>query len=287
VTLGALLQLTRIPNVFTAMANVAAGVVLVRKGGFEPPDVLLLAASAAFYASGMVFNDFFDREVDARERPSRPIPSGAVSPRAAAALGAVLLAVGSGLAALVSLRSLVVASGLAAAILIYDAWVKGTALGPVVMGSCRLLNVGLGLSAAPAPWRPYVWAPLAAGLYTAALTFVARDEVLGTPRRRGQMFVAFMAGLGALLLVFVWLAPSPPAALPFALIVLVGGYRLFAPLWQETTGPRIGRAVGGGILMMPALDATFVAGFGHPLAALAVLAFALPAYVLRRRFAMT
>jgi hypothetical protein len=155
------------------------------------------------------------------------------------------------------------------------------------MGSCRLLNVGLGLSAAPGPW-PYAWAPLAAGLYTAVLTFVARDEVLGTPRRRGQVFVALMAGLGVGLVLFLaWRAPVPAAAVPFALVVLVGGYRLFAPLWQETTGPRIGRAVGGGILMMPALDATFVAAFGHPLAAVLVVALALPAALLRRRFAMT
>jgi 4-hydroxybenzoate polyprenyltransferase len=287
VTAGALLQLARVPNVFTAMANVVAGVVLARGGRFQPRDLLLVLASAAFYTAGMVLNDYFDREVDARERPARPIPSGAVSARAAAALGALLLAVGLALAALASPRSLAVGGALAAAIVIYDAWVKGTALGPMVMGSCRLLNVALGLSAAAGAWRTFAWAPLAAGLYTAALTFVARDEVVGTPRVRGRIFVASMGALGAGLLAFAALAPLAAAALGFALLVLAGGARLFAPLWRETTGPRIGRAVGGGILMMPALDAVFVAGYGHPLAALLVLAFIAPAYALRRRFAMT
>jgi 4-hydroxybenzoate polyprenyltransferase len=287
VTAGALLRLARVPNVFTAMANVAAGVVLARGGRFQPRDLLLLLASAALYTSGMVLNDYFDREVDARERPSRPIPSGEVAAGTAAALGAALMAAGLGLAALSSGRALAVGGALAAAIVLYDAWAKGSALGPLVMGSCRLLNVALGLSVAPGAGAAYAAAPLAAGLYTAALTFVARDEVLGTPRRRGQVFVAAMAALGAALLVFAVGAPWPAAALPFALLALAGGYRLFAPLWRETTGPRIGRAVGGGILMMPALDAVFVAGFGHPAAAAAVLAFMLPAWLLKRRFAMT
>ena len=287
-TAAALLQLCRIPNVFTAVANVAAGVFLVRGGRFEKRDALLLCASAAFYTAGMVFNDFFDREVDARERPGRPIPSGAVSARAAAALGTALMGAGLGFAALASLRSLAVGLALAAAILVYDAWAKGTPLGFLIMGSCRLLNVTLGLSAVGvASWREYAAAPLAAGLYTAAITFVARDEVGGSPRLRGRIFVAFMAALAVGLLAFVAAGARPLLALPFALFLLAAGVRLFAPLWHEAAGPRIGRAVGGGILLMPALDATLVAAFGHPLPALAVLALALPAYALRRRFAMT
>jgi 4-hydroxybenzoate polyprenyltransferase len=200
-----------------------------------------------------------------------------------------LMAVGLALAAAVSLRSLAVAAALGAAILLYDAWAKGTAVGPLAMGSCRLLNVALGLSVAPlAPGLSWA-APALAGLYTAALTFLARDEVGGSPQRRGRTFVAFMALLGLALLGV--LAPRPTAfvlgALPFALLVGALGFRLFAPLWRDAAAPRIGRAVGGGILLMPALDATLVAGAGHPLAAVPVLALAGPALLLRRRFAMT
>ena len=43
------------------------------------------------YLAGMALNDLADREEDARERPERPIPSGAVSPRAAALIGGSLL----------------------------------------------------------------------------------------------------------------------------------------------------------------------------------------------------
>ena len=40
-------------------------------------------ASTCLYWSGMAFNDWCDRHVDAEERPERPIPSGRVSPDAA------------------------------------------------------------------------------------------------------------------------------------------------------------------------------------------------------------
>ena len=33
----------------------------------------------AFYTAGMILNDLLDYEVDVRERPERPLPSGAVS----------------------------------------------------------------------------------------------------------------------------------------------------------------------------------------------------------------
>ena len=74
----AYLQLLRLPNVFTALADVAMGL-LVAGGALDNWHVLvpLGIASAGLYLAGMVLNDWFDAELDARERPSRPIPSGA------------------------------------------------------------------------------------------------------------------------------------------------------------------------------------------------------------------
>ena len=74
------LQLLRLPNVFTAVADVTMGF-LVTPTGFEPKQnfALLVVASSLLYLSGMVLNDVFDAEIDADERPERPIPSGRVS----------------------------------------------------------------------------------------------------------------------------------------------------------------------------------------------------------------
>ena len=83
-TLRAYLQLCRFPAVFTALADIVLGYLLTRTQVDSVPQLgLLLGASAGLYLSGMVWNDIFDRQQDAAERPKRPIPSGRVSLRAA------------------------------------------------------------------------------------------------------------------------------------------------------------------------------------------------------------
>src|SRR6476646_9795012 len=101
--LRAFLQLCRAPNVLTAAADVLMGYLFTHPD-LEPRVVslLLIAASCLFYTAGMVLNDVFDLEIDARERPQRPLPSGRVSVRVAGRLGAALLLVGGALAWLAS-----------------------------------------------------------------------------------------------------------------------------------------------------------------------------------------
>src|SRR5438552_18869237 len=77
-------QLVRLPNTFTAMADIflgalATGLLVPRWYVF----VCLLAASTLLYWSGMIWNDYFDLEQDRKERPSRPLACGVVSLRTA------------------------------------------------------------------------------------------------------------------------------------------------------------------------------------------------------------
>ncbi len=158
------MRLFRLPNVFTAFADIAMGYCFVR--GAERPDgslAGLLIASGAIYIAGMVLNDVYDVEVDRIERPRRPLPSGAIELGWARKLGYILLAIGtvsawlspwlaSSLPAGSALwRSGVVGSLLAGCVVLYDRLAKQTPLGPLVMGSCRLLNVLLGMSAVVDP----------------------------------------------------------------------------------------------------------------------------------------
>ncbi len=53
----------------------------------------------AIYAAGIALNDVFDYEIDLKERPGRPLPSGRVSRRFAAWTGGGLLLLGPVLAA--------------------------------------------------------------------------------------------------------------------------------------------------------------------------------------------
>src|SRR5580704_4567103 len=90
-----LLRLGRISNLPTVWTNVLAGAVL--SGGEWRSwrlGVVLLAMSL-FYVGGMYLNDYFDRAIDARERPERPIPAGAVSAGAVATIGFCLIGAGA------------------------------------------------------------------------------------------------------------------------------------------------------------------------------------------------
>jgi len=289
------LRLLRIPNVFTAFANVVAGVCLARAGRFEPQDVWIVLASGCLYCAGMVWNDYYDRDIDAEERPDRPIPSGEVTPFAAAALGGGLFGLGLALSAMHGLLSLICAVLLSTTILLYDASLKSGALGPWAMGSCRTLNVWLGMSVAQGGLGWFAPLPLLLGLFTMLITQLSRFEVGGTAVARLQTTLNAFTGLallGGLSLVgFALLRGSGPLSwlLTAALFgyVLWRGRDLLRPLRESATPPLLGRAIGGGILLMPAIDAAFVAASGAPLAAAAVLAFTAPAWLLKRWYYLT
>jgi len=80
------LQLARVSNTPTVVSNAVAGAVLVSTTARTGTVVLVAVAMVLFYTAGMVLNDLADAEIDRRERPERPIPSGAVSPAAAVAV---------------------------------------------------------------------------------------------------------------------------------------------------------------------------------------------------------
>ena len=215
------LQLFRAPNVFTAAADVAMGVAFVNSS-IEPwiPIACLLGASCLLYTAGMVLNDVFDVEADARERPDRPIPSGQVSLAWARWLGFEFLVVGvvlgwcAGFAGgPVSLpwRSGAVATCLAACVLLYDGVLKNTFVAPLAMGACRFFNVLLGMSlGAVAVNGPSVVAGFATshlmvaggiGLYISGVTWFARTEAKTS--NRGLLIwgtVLMAAGIGMLAL---------------------------------------------------------------------------------------
>ena len=185
-TIVAYLQLIRLPNVVTAAADSLAGWILVT--GSLRARLLASAfhgrASMLLYASGTMLNDVFDFAVDRDERPGRPLPSGRASRRTAAWLGAIGLALGPCLALVSgSSRSGLLAAALALTILGYDAGLKRTWLGPVVMGTCRGLNLLMGTSQAAALGGPMAWiAALAYGIFVAGITIASRSEAQGGGR---------------------------------------------------------------------------------------------------------
>ena len=93
------LQVCRFAAVFTAIADIAAGLALTgRLQPWQGCNLWLLLATVGLYLAGMAWNDYFDRAIDAVERPRRPIPSGRVSLAGARGFATGLMLLG-GLAA--------------------------------------------------------------------------------------------------------------------------------------------------------------------------------------------
>ena len=84
-TLGDLAELVRAPAALSVPGDSLAG---AAAAGWPAGrrTALLPVASVSLYWAGMALNDWADRELDAVERPERPIPSGRVAPRTALAL---------------------------------------------------------------------------------------------------------------------------------------------------------------------------------------------------------
>ena len=171
------LKLFRIAALPSALANVLIGFLLANKS-WQPTMSLvwLLLASACLYLAGMVLNDVFDVEVDRKERPSRPLPSGAISLSAASSVGFGLLMLGIVFAGFASMISLCFAVAIAVAVYLYDGPLKRTVIAPVIMGSCRTLNILLGASSAGVFPAVAIWYAVAIGVFITGVTLLAKRE---------------------------------------------------------------------------------------------------------------
>ena len=100
-----------------------------------------------------------------------------------------------------SFRPGIVATLLATAVVLYDIVLKQTAIAPLVMGSCRFLNVLLGMSLAettdtmlPRAWTAAEWTIAAGiGIYIMGVTIFARTEARETPRLKLATGLTVMA----------------------------------------------------------------------------------------------
>jgi 4-hydroxybenzoate polyprenyltransferase len=192
------LELARAPNLLTAWGDPAAGALLAGAWSANTGSSLVRAVGAVLclYASGMILNDFADHRIDARERPSRPIPSRRIRPNAAATAGAILWLSGCALGLSGTLPSAALVMALGVQVLLYDFMLKPTRLAPAGMGLCRGLSVLAGAGAVtrrPAP-EAYVFAVLIAG-YAVAVTMLSRKETskeeYWTPDRIGWLIGLF------------------------------------------------------------------------------------------------
>lgn len=266
---GAVAELVRLPAVLTVPGDTLVGAVTSGRALRPRRAAALAASSACLYLAGMALNDYADRDIDAFERPSRPIPSGRVEPRFALRLAQGLTVAGVGLAA--TRGALKVAVPLAGAVWAYDLLAKDGPSGPLVMAAARSLDVLLG--ADPAHLAAALPAAALVGAHTAMVTGVSRYEVAGSTRAVPR---AALAGTGLLTGAAATLAAMAARRAPWggtrgramAALLLLGCYAgpLVRGQLAAAADPRpanLQRAVGTGVLGLIPLEAALLAASGH------------------------
>ncbi|WP_377267181.1 SCO3242 family prenyltransferase [Peterkaempfera sp. SMS 1(5)a] len=277
--LRALAELVRAPAALTVPGDVLAGAAAAHR---RPTPALagLAASSVCLYWAGMALNDWADRDLDAVERPERPLPSGRIGAPAALGVAAGLTGAALGLAAVSGgRRALAVAGPLAATVWLYDLGAKSGRAGPAVMAAARGLDVLLG--AGPGRLRAAVPAAATIAGHTLAVTVLSRSEVSGADPRLPR---AALAATGAVT------AAAAACALParhhtggrhrLAAAGALTGYaatvgRAQARAAADPAPRQVQRAVGAGILGLIPLQAALTAGAGSLRSALPIAA-ALP-----------
>ncbi|MDR6689202.1 4-hydroxybenzoate polyprenyltransferase [Microbacterium sp. 1154] len=274
------LDLVRAPASLTVLGDALVGALSARGPGAAAPLRIgaLAASSVCLYSAGMALNDWADADLDALERPERPIPSGRISRDRALAVGAGLTVLGVGSAFVAGRSSGLVAIALAGALWAYDTVFKPTAAGPVVMAACRGLDVMMG--AAGPGWRSALVPAGAVAAHTVAVTAISRGEVDGSTVTTGRAAVAVSVAVAASGLLG---RGNRPAALlgaaRYLAAVLPGQLRV-----ARRPGAAEARdATRAGIRSVVPLQSALAARAGSPLATAALLGVETLGRVLGRR----
>jgi 4-hydroxybenzoate polyprenyltransferase len=285
----------RPPNIVTSVADVLAGIAI---SGFftgwlvDPINIwwvlMLCVSTAGLYGGGVVFNDFFDADLDRVERPERPIPSGMVARGKAGILGISLLIVGIIAAFQVNNIAGLLAIIITVFALVYDKWGKHQKfLGPLNMGLCRGLNLLLGISIIPVAFDRWWFVGCVPVVYIAGVTMISRGEVHGS--KRTPLYIASL--LYALVISFILYFALIKGTVVFVLLFLVFfAWMIYKPLIKainEPLGGNISMAVKKGVIALIIMDSAWAAAAGALNTAL-VISLLLPlSFWLAGKFAVT
>ncbi|MCP1385425.1 UbiA-like protein EboC [Runella salmonicolor] len=282
------LQLTRPANIVTAIADILAGMAIAQFTFGASPAYWLVLSTVGLYGGGVVMNDVFDAQLDAIERPERPIPSGRVPIRSAAFMGLGLLILGVVSAALFSILSGMIALIVALLAILYDRYAKHSAVfGPLTMGFCRGGNLLLGMSAVSPSLPEWGWLALVPIAYIGAITLISQDEVHGGKRRSLYIAASLYTTVHAIQFLVAFNEGNGTMAL---LLIVLHALMVGRPLWnafQNPIGPNIGKAVKAGVLSLIVMNAAWCIAFGNWPVALGVLLLLPLSILLARIFAVT
>jgi 4-hydroxybenzoate polyprenyltransferase len=307
------LILVRLPNVFTAPSNVLTGYLaaVVPAANADALQLfLLLLSSILLYIAGIVFNDYFDIDLDKRERPYRPLPSGGITKKVALLIAIISLISANILAFTASMSSLAVCIIMSVMVIGYDYKLKNTFFGPIAMGIIRSLNIVLGAS--PTLFViliPYnhtnanfilariIFVSLSLFVYVMAISLLSRKEVVTGEEIEGKhsytqtrqiIIISFLLVLAVIL--------SISFAVFFGIFKmnLFVSFVLFSAIMVITfkqtnyhNSLTIQNAIKHMVISIIVLDSIFITGLTGSYYGLLTLILALPSIFLARKFYVT
>ena len=205
--LGQYLLLIRAPNLFTVPSNILSGYFATTLlGDANITQLLLLIFSSIFlYVAGIILNDYFDINVDRKERPNRPLASGQITKRSALLIATSSIVAGNVLSWSVSWNSFIISFCLTIVIFIYNCWLKHNRVGnPLTMGLARFLNVLLGGSSALGLITnmdlTLVFIGYCLFLYTASISLLSMKEVSTGERLSNKAWIPIVLSFSTVLL---------------------------------------------------------------------------------------
>jgi 4-hydroxybenzoate polyprenyltransferase len=203
------LQLVRIPNLFTVPGDILVGhAAVVLMADFSLIQFICLCiVSALIYCGGLILNDCFDYEEDLKERPKRPLPSGAITMQEAYAAWLLMTLLALGLSWAIGPVTFNIVLCLIVLVILYNGPARKFPIAAfITMGLCRGFNILLGASVA---WGSTSFtlnvAPafLTETAYILAVTFIAYNETKKLPKKIWCKMPFIVAAIGGVLAVLI------------------------------------------------------------------------------------
>jgi len=291
------LVLVRLPNLFTLPSNILVGMAIVSSLAFTLTSftqfLLLVTISVLLYCVGIVLNDLYDFDIDKKERPNRPLPSGKISRRSAIVLVAIFSTLALILSLHVSFSTLVISSILFSVIFGYDKYLKNTQAGPFTIASARVMNILLGTSVSLRSVDSYsqivtlTFVLIITFVYVSLIGFISRYEVHGfSDNTKLLLPPAIVATVIFSIILFTLMGFFKLESLIilslFSFIMIIS----FSRIYRRDSG-RTKQIVRNMILSIIVLDSTFLTGIIGIELGLVVLTLMAPLLVLANKMYMT
>ena len=198
------LQLVRIPGIFTALSSVMIGYFfsLSETGVVSFPFLFL--TSGMLFCSGMIFNDYFDLQIDKKERPDRPLPTKKISKQNALLLGVIFLILANFFAYVVGYYSLIISLIMTILIISYNYKLKFISfLGIFNLSFIRFLNILLGFSILSITFDVIQYA-IPIGIFVGGISILAKNEsdlIKPIYKKLNNIFILITIGSVSVLLI--------------------------------------------------------------------------------------